>query len=197
VFVQDLSQLKAVYPRWQSFLANTAQQFFGTADYDTARYLSSALGQQTIHFETAGSSYSNQGISKPGSVSSSLGEHVQGRALLTPDEVMRLGPTRPLILIAGEPPYLLDRVNYLTDPAYFGRFDQTRCTRSRRRSERPPIRTVLSPRRVEPFTAKPLAVPGMQSRHRTRGLGQRRPAGNGTGLFPGLLIVGDPGIPPT
>lgn len=47
VFVQDLSQLKAVYPRWQSFLANTSQQFFGTADYDTARYLSGALGQQT------------------------------------------------------------------------------------------------------------------------------------------------------
>jgi type IV secretion system protein VirD4 len=59
VFVQDLSQLKAVYPRWQSFLANTSQQFFGTADYDTARYLSGALGQQTIRFETAGSSSSD------------------------------------------------------------------------------------------------------------------------------------------
>jgi type IV secretion system protein VirD4 len=36
---------------------------------------------------------------------------------------MRLGPTKPIILIAGEPPYLLDRVSYLTDPAYAGRFD--------------------------------------------------------------------------
>ena len=25
LFVQDLSQLKAVYPRWQSFLANTGR----------------------------------------------------------------------------------------------------------------------------------------------------------------------------
>jgi type IV secretory pathway TraG/TraD family ATPase VirD4 len=123
VFVQDLSQLKAVYPRWQSFLANTSQQFFGTADYDTARYLSGALGQQTIRFETAGSSSSDQGLGKGASASSSLGEHFQGRSLLTPDEIMRLGPTRPIILIAGEPPYLLDRVNYLTDPAYAGRFD--------------------------------------------------------------------------
>jgi type IV secretion system protein VirD4 len=123
VFVQDLSQLKAVYPRWQSFLANTSQQFFGTADYDTARYLSGALGQQTIRFETAGSSSSDQGIVGAASTSSSLGEHFQGRSLLTPDEIMRLGPTRPIILIAGEPPYLLDRVNYLTDPAYAGRFD--------------------------------------------------------------------------
>jgi type IV secretory pathway TraG/TraD family ATPase VirD4 len=123
VFVQDLSQLKAVYPRWQSFLANTSQQFFGTADYDTARYLSGALGQQTIRFETTGSSSSDQGIVGTASTSSSLGEHFQGRSLLTPDEIMRLGPTRPIILIAGEPPYLLDRVNYLTDLAYAGRFD--------------------------------------------------------------------------
>ncbi len=42
LFVQDLSQLKAVYPRWQSFLANTSQQYFGTADYDTAHYISNA-----------------------------------------------------------------------------------------------------------------------------------------------------------
>jgi type IV secretory pathway TraG/TraD family ATPase VirD4 len=90
---------------------------------DTARYLSGALGQQTIRFETGGSSYSDQGIGQGASTSNSLGEHFQGRSLLTPDEIMRLGPTRPLILIAGEPPYLLDRVNYLTDPAYAGRFD--------------------------------------------------------------------------
>ena len=130
VFVQDLSQIKAVYPRWQSFLANTAQQFFGTADYDTARYLSAALGQQTIRFETGGSSYSDSGIGKPGSASSSIGEHFQGRPLLTPDEIMRLGPTRPIVLVAGEPPYLLDRIGYLTDPAYAGRFDPNPMHRS-------------------------------------------------------------------
>ena len=59
LFVQDLSQLKAVYPRWQSFLANTSQQFFGTADFDTARYLSGALGQQTIRYETQNVSQSS------------------------------------------------------------------------------------------------------------------------------------------
>jgi type IV secretion system protein VirD4 len=36
---------------------------------------------------------------------------------------MRLGPAKAIVLIAGEPPWLLDRVNYLTDPAYAGRFD--------------------------------------------------------------------------
>ena len=36
---------------------------------------------------------------------------------------MRLGPTRPIVLTAGETPFLLKRINYLTDPAYAGRFD--------------------------------------------------------------------------
>jgi type IV secretory pathway TraG/TraD family ATPase VirD4 len=123
LFVQDLSQLKAVYPRWQSFLANTSQQFFGTADFDTARYLSGALGQETIRYETQNISQSSGTWGKPGSSSSGTGEHLQGRSLLTPDEVMRLGPTRPIVLVSGEPPYLLNRVSYLTDPAYAGRFD--------------------------------------------------------------------------
>jgi len=57
LFVQDLSQLKAVYPRWQSFIANTTRQFFGTADYDTARCVSDGLSHQTISFETASRSY--------------------------------------------------------------------------------------------------------------------------------------------
>lgn len=123
LFVQDLSQLKAVYPRWQSFLANTAQQFFGTADFDTARYLSDALGQETIRYVTQTASTSSSGIFKPSTTSSGSGEHLHGRSLLTPDEVMRLGPTRPIVLVSGEPPYLLDRISYLTDPVYAGRFD--------------------------------------------------------------------------
>lgn len=46
-----------------------------------------------------------------------------GRELLTPDEVMRLGPKKPIVLVKGEYPYLLDRLNYLVDPEYAGRFD--------------------------------------------------------------------------
>jgi type IV secretory pathway TraG/TraD family ATPase VirD4 len=123
LFVQDLSQLRAVYPRWQSFMANTTRQFFGTADYDTARYISDAIGQQTISFETTSRSYQEARGFQPGTHSSGRGEHLQGRPLLTPDEVMRLGPKRPIVMIAGEPPYLLDRINYLADPTYAGRFD--------------------------------------------------------------------------
>ena len=60
---------------------------------------------------------------KPGTATAGSGEHRHGRPLVTPDEIMRLGPTRPIVMIAGEPPYLLDRLDYRTDPAFAGRFD--------------------------------------------------------------------------
>ena len=123
LFVQDLSQLKAVYPRWQSFLANTTQQFFGTADYDTAKYLSDALGQRTVRYRTSSQSSQTGFSTRPGGGSTGSGEHLQGRSLMTPDEIMRLGPTRPIVMISGEAPYLLDRLNYLSDAPYTGRFD--------------------------------------------------------------------------
>jgi type IV secretion system protein VirD4 len=105
LFVQDLSQLKAVYPRWQSFLANTTQQFFGTADYNTARYLSDALGQRTIRYRTSSQSAQTRLSSRPGDSSLGSGEHLQGRSLMTPDEIIRLGPTLPIVMTSGEAPY--------------------------------------------------------------------------------------------
>lgn len=123
LFVQDLSQLKAVYPRWQSFLANTSQQYFGIADYDTAHYISNALGHYTIGFETANRSHHTSRPFKPGSSTAGHGEHRHGRPLLTPDEIMRLGSARAIAVISGEPPYMLDRIDYRTDPAFAGRAD--------------------------------------------------------------------------
>ena len=36
---------------------------------------------------------------------------------------MRLGPEKPIVLVKGEYPYLLDRLNYLADAEYAGLFD--------------------------------------------------------------------------
>jgi type IV secretory pathway TraG/TraD family ATPase VirD4 len=110
IFVQDLSQLKGVYPKWQTFLANTAKQFFGTADLDTAKYISSMLGNYTNTFHTT----------SQGGQSSSTSEHRHSKALLTPDEVLGMGSHRPIVLIAGERPYILERLNYLRDKEYQG-----------------------------------------------------------------------------
>lgn len=129
VFVQDLSQLKGTYPKWQTFLANSAKSFFGTDDYDTAKYISDSLGKATIEFETensgrnSGSGLSGGGGSMNRGKSSGTSQQFTGRELLTPDEVMRLGPEHPIVLVRGERPYLLDRLNYLADSEYAGRFD--------------------------------------------------------------------------
>lgn len=122
LFVQDLSQLKGVYPKWQTFLANSAKQFYGTADYETAKYVSDMLGQTTIEFRTAGDS-SSTSLQGGGSSGTSTNQQLAARSLLTTDEVMRQGPTRPIVLIQGERPYSLDRLNYLNDPEYAGAAD--------------------------------------------------------------------------
>ncbi|MFS3831623.1 type IV secretory system conjugative DNA transfer family protein [Escherichia coli] len=129
VFLQDLSQLKSAYPKWQTFLANSAKTFYGTDDYDTAKYVSDTLGKSTVEFETqnsgrnSGSGVSGGGGSMNRGRSSGSSQQFAGRELLTPDEVMRLGPTRPIVILKGEYPYQLTRINYLTDPEYAGMAD--------------------------------------------------------------------------
>ena len=129
VFLQDLSQIKETYPRWQTFLANSAKVFYGTADFETAKYVSDTLGQTTIEYETTnrgkntGSGVSGGGGSLNKGSSSGSSQQLAGRALLTPDEVMLLGPERPIVLLKGEHPYILDRLAYYKDPEYVGLFD--------------------------------------------------------------------------
>ena len=55
--------------------------------------------------------------------STGTSQQLAGRELLTPDEVMRLGPERPIILVKGEYPYQLARLNYLVDSEYVGKAD--------------------------------------------------------------------------
>ena len=129
LFIQDLSQLKGVYPKWQTFLANSAKTFYGVADIDTAKYVSESLGNATISYnvvnesENAGSSFSGRGGSFSSSSSSSTSRLHAARALLTPTEVMSLGAETPIVLLRGEPPYKLHRLNYLADPLYAGKAD--------------------------------------------------------------------------
>jgi type IV secretory pathway TraG/TraD family ATPase VirD4 len=47
----------------------------------------------------------------------------QRRPLPTPDEIMRLGSELAIVLVPGEPAWLLDRINYFADKAYADRFD--------------------------------------------------------------------------
>jgi type IV secretion system protein VirD4 len=114
LLVQDLSQLRGVYTKWESFLANTALQAFGTQDMQTARYLLDMLGQSTQHVrsQNRGSSLGPDGRA---SNNRNEGESAHGRALLTADEVRRLSEDHVLVFEQGQLPQRLRRLDYRTD----------------------------------------------------------------------------------
>jgi len=122
LLVQDLSQLAAVYPKWRSFLANSVIQAFGTQDHDTAKYISDALGQETIQVESkTNSSTTSWGGNDSSGDSTSIHNH--GRALRLPDEVRRLSDRWVIVLEQGMRPFLLKRLDYRTDRECRKRFD--------------------------------------------------------------------------
>ncbi|MEM6785473.1 MAG: type IV secretory system conjugative DNA transfer family protein [Bacteroidota bacterium] len=113
-FLQDLTQLKALYPRdWETFVANAdVVQAFGVTDQTTAEYLSRMCGRTTVfgRSQTAGR---NRGHRSSYSAGRSASE--QGRDLMTADELRRLGDERQLILSRGEDPVLARKVRYFSD----------------------------------------------------------------------------------
>lgn len=113
--LQDLSQLKDLYgARAATFVANAAVlQVFGVNDVETARWLSQALGKQTIGYETS--------THRPGDMSSTS-EHITGRELLTPDEIMQLPQSLQLLRIQGLPPVLAKKLRFYADPEFAGLF---------------------------------------------------------------------------
>lgn len=87
--IQDLQQLKALYPKsWQTFLANAgAVQVFGVSDHDTTTYVSQALGEvEVIRNVTNRSENYQTGQSAP-SVQQKVSGLLSGRAGLFPVRV--------------------------------------------------------------------------------------------------------------
>ncbi len=124
LFVQDLSQLKSVYMKWETFVANTTLQAFGTQDQFTARYLSEAVGAETITVASENSSKSApDAIGKTGSKSQGTTAAHHGRLLLMPDEIRRQKNDKVIVLEQGQPPYLLQRLDYRTDKEFAGKAD--------------------------------------------------------------------------
>ncbi|MBW1811880.1 MAG: type IV secretory system conjugative DNA transfer family protein [Deltaproteobacteria bacterium] len=122
LLVQDLSQLSSVYPKWRTFLANSVLQVFGTQDQQTAKYISDALGRQTIVYSVNGHSSSTS--DSGGSSGSSTSYQHHGRELMTADEVRRLPANRVIVLEQGVSPQLLRRLDYRADNEFEGLFDR-------------------------------------------------------------------------
>ena len=126
--LQDLHQLRSTYgERADTFLANAGvTQVFNVNDVDTAAWVSKALGDTTVAYETASTGTSRKALdwSSDGTTTNQgTSTHLTRRALLTPDEVRRLPRDRALLFLAGEAPVLARKVVYHHDPEFRGLFD--------------------------------------------------------------------------
>lgn len=113
--LQDMSQLKDLYgDRAGTFIANAGvQQVFGVNDFETAKWLSQMIGQETAGFQT--DSF------KPGD-GPSFSNNLTGRDLLTPDEIMQLPPDRQLLRVQGQATAVAQKLRYYADPEFAGLF---------------------------------------------------------------------------
>jgi type IV secretion system protein VirD4 len=113
--LQDMSQLRDIYgDRANTFIANAGvQQVFGVNDFETAKWLSQMIGQETSRFQT--DSF------KPGD-GPSFSNHLTGRDLLTPDEIMQMPPNVQLLRVQGQPSALAQKLRYYADPEFRGLF---------------------------------------------------------------------------
>jgi type IV secretion system protein VirD4 len=124
--LQDLAQLRAAYgPSASTFLANAGLlQVAAPADLETAQWLSQALGNSTIGFETHSSSHTTSD-NPEGHGSTNHGSATQrvGRPLLTPDEAMRLPADQQVLLRPGQRPALIQKLRHFADPEFQGLAD--------------------------------------------------------------------------
>ena len=105
--LQDLSQLKSLYgDSANTFMANSGViQAFGVNDYETAKWLSLTIGQETREFETKSSGGGKN-------------EGLHARDLLTPDEIMRLNSSLQILKLQGMHPVIAKKIVYWNDKRF-------------------------------------------------------------------------------
>ena len=113
--LQDMSQLRDLYgARASTFIANAGvQQVFGVNDFETAKWISQTMGQETIGYQTESR--------KPGDMPTT-GTSITGRDLLTPDEIMQLPPHLQLLRVQGQPTAITQKLRYYADREFNGLF---------------------------------------------------------------------------
>lgn len=133
MFIQDLSQIKDLYKRWETFISNCSVRVaFGTNDVETAKTLSDMLGTTTIQVTGVGTQSKGTlaKLNPLNIVSSGAGKSLNvsdtARALMTPDEVMRLPNDSQLIFVQGSKPVVAEKIRYYEDPFFKGKFDRWR-----------------------------------------------------------------------
>ena len=111
IILQAVNQLQALYKSdWKTIFNNCATHvFLGTNDKDTMEYYSTRSGKQTIKVKNYSKSQSGRG-------SSSESRQTQGRPLLTPDEIARIGVDEALVFISKQHVFRDKKASVLEHP---------------------------------------------------------------------------------
>jgi type IV secretion system protein VirD4 len=111
IVVQHIGQLIAAYGKTEGISPNCALHIaFAPAHLETAEQLSKTAGQQTVAFERGSVSRTT-----PLSASASFQQTDSGRALLSPDEIMRLPKGHALVIRTGMRPFIVQPRPYFSD----------------------------------------------------------------------------------
>lgn len=126
IILQNLAQLETMYKdSWKTIVGNCDSfLFLGSKEQSTLEYVSKQLGKETIDTRNI-----NYGKGKQGSTSYNYG--IQGRELMTPDEIGRMPDNDCILMIRGLYPfyskkYVLEnhsRYKYLYDYSDENHFD--------------------------------------------------------------------------
>lgn len=98
IIIQAVNQLESLYKSdWKTIFNNCATHLFlGTNDKDTMEYYSTRSGKQTIRTRSTSKTHSYR------NGSSGENKQIQGRPLLTPDEVARIGVDEGLVFLSKQ-----------------------------------------------------------------------------------------------
>ena len=99
IIIQNLAQLKKLFEKdWESIVGNCDELLYlGGNEQSTHKYISELLGKETIDMNTYGKSSGKNG-------NYSTNYQINGRELLTPDEVRLLDNRYAILFIKGERP---------------------------------------------------------------------------------------------
>ena len=123
LYYQSVGQLRKCFPDGgeDTVLSNCSQIFFAVNTNDTAEYVSTRLGEETIVLNSGGTSHGtswqSSGGAHPsdshgGSTTTNNNWSLQARKLLKPEEVMALSPRTAITFTPGVPPICTRLLRY-------------------------------------------------------------------------------------
>lgn len=124
VVLQDLTQIKRLYKEsWETFVGNAGvSTFWSNSDKSTLDYVSDKLGQTSVQLTHKNDVTPQQRLSG----ASGSREELRVQKLAAPHELEQMLERRKrriLVLAAGQPPVILQRIHYYEDKHFAGMFD--------------------------------------------------------------------------